>query len=385
MVIKLKKHTEAYENAKKTYAAVVKNEESTPEQIETAWNTMQDALVDSLTNQITDRVSNRNADQAVLTARGANVLTSEEDKFFNEVAHSGGFESEVILPKTTVDRIFEDLTTEHPLLSIINFENLGTVNARVITSEKSGTFAWGPVFSEIKSQLDASFKEENFSQSKLTAFVVLPKDLDKFGPAWIEAYVRTQITETYAVALEQGIILGAGPTKYEPIGLVRDLKGAIDPTTGYAKKTSKGTLTLADAKTSIKEIGGICKTLSKKENGKSANIGGKVYLLLNPTDAWDVKINFTIQNALGAYITALPFGVIPIESEFVTEKEVIAFVKDRYNAYSAGGVQVNKFDQTLALEDCNLYTAKAFAFGKAKDNNAAQIYGLNITDTIPAG
>jgi len=143
MVLKLNNHTETYENAKKNYAEVVKNESSTPEQVEAAWNEMQDALVDSLTTQITERVANKNTDQSVLAARDANVLTSEERKFFNEVTRSGGFESETVLPYTTVDRIFEDLTSEHPLLSIINFTNLGTVKAEIITSEKSGAFAWG--------------------------------------------------------------------------------------------------------------------------------------------------------------------------------------------------------------------------------------------------
>lgn len=382
MVIKLNNHIKSYEDAKLNYAAVVKNEESTPEQVEKAWTEMQDALVNSLTTQITEQVANKNNDQSVLAARGANVLTSEERQFFNEVVRSGGFESETVLPYTTVDRIFEDLTTDHPLLSVINFTNLGTVKAEIITSDKSGSFAWGPVFSEIRSQLDAAFKKESFDQSKLTAFVVLAKDLEKFGPEWIEAYVRTQITETYAVALEQGIILGAGPTKHEPIGLIRDLKKAVDPTNGHAKKDVAGNLTFTDAATSIKEVGGICKKLSKTEKGKSINVGGKVYFLLNPMDAWDVKINFTIQNSLGAYITALPFNVQIVESEFATEGELVAFVRDRYDAYSAGGVSVNKFDQTLAIEDANLYTAKGFAFGKAKDNNAAAIYTLAVAGLV---
>lgn len=386
MAFELNNHTDTYENAKQVYADTVKNEESTPEQIEQAWTVMQNALVDSLTTQITTNVANNNHDQTVLAARGANVLTSEERKFFNEVVKSDGFESDVVLPKTTVDRIFEDLTTQHPLLSVINFQNLGTITAEVITSEKSGTFAWGPIFSEIKSQLDAAFSKESFSQSKLTAFVVLSKDLDKFGPEWVEAYVRTQIQETYAVALEQGIIIGAGPVKHEPIGLIRDLTAAVDQTNGHAKKTATGTLTLADADTRIKEIGGICKTLSKTAKGKSINVGGKVYFLVNPTDAWDLKIDFTIQNSIGAYITALPFGVQLVESEFATEGELVAFVADRYDAYATGGVQVNKFDQTLAIEDANLYTAKSFAFGKAKDNNVAQIYTLpSATPATPQG
>ncbi len=382
-MIKLNNHTEVYNEARKAYAAVIKDENATAEQVEQAWETMQNALTDSLTTQITERVANENNDTSVLAGRGANVLTAAESKFFNAVAKSGGFESDVVLPETVVDRVFEDLTSEHPLLAAINFKNLGTVSARVITSDAEGSFIWGKVFGEIKGQLNAAFKEENFNQSKLTAFVVLAKDLSKFGPAWIEAYVRTQITETYAVALEEAIVVGAGPTKDQPIGLVRDLKASIDPTNGHAKKTSKGELTFADAKTTIKELAELNKALSVKENGKAVNISGKVALIVNPVDSWGIKAQYTIQNSLGAFITALPFNVTVIESQFVTAGEVVAAVLERYDMYATNTVEVNKYTETLALEDCNLYTAKAFAFGKAQDNNVANIYTLKAA--VPAG
>lgn len=383
MVMKLNNHTENYEEAKVNYANVVKNEESTPEQIETAWVSMQDALVNSLTTQITNEVANNTVDQVVLSNRGAHVLTSEERTFYNEVVQSDGFTDELILPETIVERIYEDLTNEHPLLSVINFQNLGTITLTAITSEYEGAAVWGPIFSDIKGQLNAAFKQESIAQSKLTAFVVLPKDLKKFGPAWVEAYVRAQITETYAVALENAVINGAGPTKHEPIGLVRNLAAAVDPTNGHAKKLSQGNLTLADPQTTIEEFAGVGKFLSKKENGKTLNVSGKVMLIINPEDAWDLKAKFTTQNSLGVYITALPFNFTLIESVFATAGEVIAFVKDRYDAYRGGGVEVKEYKETLAMEDCNLHIAKTFAFGKPRDNKAAAIYTLAINE--PAG
>jgi HK97 family phage major capsid protein len=378
MVMKLNNHTEAYENAKNNYADVVKNENSTQEQIETAWNEMQTALVASLTSQISEQVSNENADRSVLAARGANVLTSTEMKFFNEVVQSAGFTSDIILPETTVDRIFEDLTTDHPLLAEINLQNAGLLT-RIIKSEAEGTAVWGKVFGDIKGQLDAAFSEENISQSKLTAFVVLPKDLDKFGPAWVEAYVRTQIVETFAVALENAFINGSGPVKDQPIGLIRDLEAPVDPANGHAKKAITGTLTFANSDTTVKELSGVMKLLSTKSNGKAINVSGKVVLVVNPVDAWDVKALYTFLNANGVYVTALPFNLRIVESVFQTQGELLAFVNNRYGAYTGGGVQINKFDQTLALEDCNVFTAKQFAFGKADDNKAAAVYTLDVT------
>ncbi|GAB0170543.1 phage major capsid protein [Lysinibacillus sp. CTST325] len=378
MVIKLNKHTENYEEAKLNYAAVVKNEESTPEQVEEAWVNMQDALVNSLTTQITNEVANNTMDQVILSNRGADVMTAEETKFFNVIV-SDGFQDEIVLPYTIEERIYDDLTSDHPLLSVINFRNLGTITLTTITSEYEGAAVWGPIFGDIKGQLNAAFKQEKIAQSKLTAFVVLPKDLAKFGPKWVAAYVQTQITETYAVALENAYINGAGPTKEEPIGLVRDLAAAVDPTKGHAKKAAAGALTLADPKTIIKEFAGIGKELSEKENGKPLNVSGKVALVINPADAWDLKGDFTIQNSLGDYITKLPYNFILIESEFATKGELVAFVSDRYDAYRGGGIEVTEYKETLAMEDCNLHIAKTFAFGKPRDNKVAVIYTLPVT------
>ncbi len=378
MVIKLNNHTEAYEEAKLNYANVVKNEESTPEQVETAWVNMQDALVNSLTTQISNEVTNNTLDQVILSNRGVDVMTAEETKFFNVVV-SDGFQDEIVLPYTIEERIYDDLTSDHPLLSVIKFRDLGTITLTTITSEYEGAAVWGPIFGDIKGQLNAAFKQEKIAQSKLTAFVVLPKDLAKFGPKWVAAYVQTQITETYAVALENAIINGAGPTKEEPIGLIRDLAAAVDPTNGHAKKAAVGALTLADPKTIIKEFSGIGKELSEKENGKPLNVSGKVALVINPADAWDLKGDFTIQNSLGDYITKLPFNFTLIESEFAKKGELIAFVKDRYDAYRGGGIEVTEYKETLAMEDCNLHIAKTFAFGKPRDNKVAAIYTLPVT------
>jgi len=378
MTIKFKNHTDAYNEAKTAYAAVVKNENSTPEQVEAAWVAMQDALVNSLTTQITNEVVTNTLDQVVLSNRGADVLTAEETAFFNQVVKSDGFTSELILPETIEERIYDELTTEHPLLSVINFRNLGTITLTAITSEYEGAAVWGPVFGDIKGQLDAAFSQENIAQSKLTAFVVLPKDLTKFGPKWVAAYVQAQIVETYAVALENAVINGAGPTKHEPIGLVRDLAGPVDPTNGHSKKAAKSALTLADPKTTIREFAAIGKELAETAKGKKLNVGGKVALIINPADAWDLKAEFTIQNSLGEYITKLPFNFTLIESVFATEGEVVAFVTDRYDAYRGGGVEVKEYEQTLALEDCNLHIAKTFAYGKPRDNKVAAIYTLEI-------
>ncbi|HAM1650303.1 TPA: phage major capsid protein, partial [Listeria monocytogenes] len=117
-----------------------------------------------------------------------------------------------------VDEIFEDLTTEHPFLASIGMRTTG-LRTKFLKSETSGLAVWGKIFGEIKGQLDATFSEEESIQNKLTAFVVVPKDLENFGPVWVKRFVVTQIEEAFAVALESAFIIGDGKDK--PVGLTR--------------------------------------------------------------------------------------------------------------------------------------------------------------------
>lgn len=373
MVIKLNNLTDGYEQARTNYVNVVKNENSTPEQVEEAWSNMQEELVNSLTKKITNEV-NRNGYQSSLINK--NMLNGEERQFFNSLTTEVGFATETLLPEKTVNRIFEDLTTDHPLLAALNIQTTG-LKTRYITSDTSGTAVWGKIFGEIKGQLDVLFSSEDITQGKLTAFVVVPKDFKDYGPEWTELFVRTQIVETFSLALEQGYLLGAGPELDEPVGLIKDLASPVSPTTGYANKTAIGELTFADAATTVTELAKVYKRLAVKENGKFMKIKGKVYMIANPVDAIELESRFTVLTANGEFVSAVPFGLKIIESEFMMQGEVLFFVEGRYDASIGGNLGVKEYKETLALEDCNLYIAKQFAFGKARDNKAAILYTLS--------
>src|SRR5690606_30436580 len=146
-----------------------------------------DALVNSLTTQITNEVLSNNIDNAVLASRVGNVLTSEEKKFFNQVVASGGFSDEDILPKTTVNRVFEELQNEYPLLAAIGIQDLGAVT-RYIESDPTKAYAWGNLFDGIAGQVSTAFSDREVGQLKLTAYAVIPNDMLELGPEWVERY-----------------------------------------------------------------------------------------------------------------------------------------------------------------------------------------------------
>lgn len=375
--MKLKGAMKNFEEKKQAYMNLMKAEDSTPEQLEAAFDEMFTALQNDLTEKITAEARNEVHDAQILAARGQNVLTSEERKFFNQVIASGGFDEDTILPVTTQERVFDDLVSEHPLLEVIGLRDLGAVT-RFIYSDPSKAYAWGALFGEIKGQVSSAFREEQIGQLKLTAFAVIPKDMLELGPEWVERYVRTLLVESYSVGLEYGLVNGRGPAQNEPIGLMKD----VDPDTGaVTDKTSQGTLTFAPSEKGeivAGELHDVIKALSTDASGKARKVLNKVVMLVNPVDAISVQARNTIQTANGQWVTALPYNIQVVESEEIPEKKALFFIKGEYLAAIAGGYKINKFDQTLAIEDAMLYTMKQFANGKPKDNKTALLYDLDI-------
>lgn len=377
MTIKLGKETN-FEVKKKSYMELLRNDESTQEEREKAFNEMFDALQADLTEQISQEARNEVHDAQILVARGQNVLTSAERKFFNEVIEFGGFDEDSILPVTTQERIFDDLVKEHPLLDAIGLKDLGAVT-RFIYSDPTKAYAWGKIFGEIKGQVSTAFREEEISQLKLTAFAAIPKDMQDLGPEWVERYVRRLLVESYAVGLEYGLLNGRGPSQDEPIGLTKN----VDSETGaVTDKESSGTLTFAPSQFGevvAGELHDVVKALAVDEEGKARKVLNKVVMVVNPIDAISVQARNTIQTANGQWVTALPYNIQVVESEEMQEGKALFFVKGEYIAAIAGGYKINKYRETLALEDANLYTMKQFANGRPKDNKAALLYDLEIS------
>ncbi|AFQ19022.1 phage major capsid protein [Bacillus thuringiensis] len=361
-------------------------QEGTPEEQTAALNSMIGALATDVRADILNQVNESMVDRSIMQSRGANVLTSEEMKFFNAVVEEGGFKSTETLPKTTQERIFDDLVEDHPFLQHIGLENLGAVT-EFIYGDPEGAAVWGPLFDGIKGQLNATFRKDSISQLKLTAFIPLANDMLKLGPVWVERYVRTMITEAMKVGLERGFVAGTG--KDEPIGLLKDPSGSV--VNGiYPDKKPVGTLTFEPGRKTINELKGVVKLLAKKLNGdgktdsdRPKNIAGKVVMVTNPFDTFDIQANATIQNAAGVYVTSLPFNPILTESVFVPQGKVLFFVKGQYVAAMGGTEPIKKYEETLALEDATVYIAKQYATGKPKDKYTSQVYTLKLEEVTP--
>lgn len=374
MVISLKDFPK-YAEAANEMAEKIANGATTEEQKELFANTFQtlgDEINDMAQEQLKKMFDDRAKNQ---------TLTAKEITFFNEIDKNVGTKNPILLPEETIEQVFEDLKVEHPLLSVINFKNT-KLRLKALTAETSGLAVWGKIHDEIKGQLQHAFKEQDFSQFKLTAFVVVPKDAVKFGPKWLKTFISEQMKEAMAVALETAIVNGTG--LLEPVGLMKDLsQKSVDQTTGTDIVTYKTDKTaLADISDLTPEnapgkLAPVMKYLSINEKEKPVNIDGKVRLLVNPSDKWTLVSQFTQLNAQGAYITTLPFGITIMESLAVIKGKAIAFVADRYDAFMASNAEIEEFDQVLALEDMRLYITKGYFYGKAKDNKVSAVLTIN--------
>lgn len=376
-----------FEEKKQAFALATQN--GTEEEQATALNNMLEALADDVRGDILEQVNMQNADAIVMSQRGQNVLTSEERKFFNAVIEEGGFKDKDTLPKTTQERIFDDLTSDHPFLEAVGIENLGAVTEFIYSNDPEGQAIWGDLFDDIKGQLNATFRKESITHLKLTAFIPIAKDMLKLGPAWIERYVRTIIIEAMKVGLERGFITGRGQSQKEPVGL---LKNVDNETGAVTDKTATETLTFKPGRTTINELKNVVKKLAEKLNkdgekaDKPREVANRIVMVTNPFDTFDIKANATTQNASGVYVTNLPFNPIQTESIFIPEGKVLFFVKGEYIAAIGGAVELTRYKETLAMEDADLFIAKQYATGKPKDNNAAQLYNLDVdfdTETVP--
>ena len=384
------KITNKTEDAKKAFNAVSNQEEATSEQVNAALEAYVTAIAEDAGKQVRaeyDELKNV-TDNRVLEARGITTLTAEETKFYNEAVKSGGFNSDVTWPETILERVFENLQKDHPILSIINFTpTVGRV--KVIRARRTGVAVFGPLHKDLEGQLDSKFGASEFVQLALTAFFLVSNDTLDLGPRWIDRFINLSLTEAVRDIWAEKIIAGTGNN--EPIGLLKDLDGAV--TLGvYKDKATAGTLTFGKDKI-VTEVADVMKKLSKftykvdkadKGEVKYRSVAGKVFLIVNPVNYWDIVSRITFANLNNIYGSAMPFIDVKniIESVDVPENKLIAFVEGEYDATQSRAEKVSVYKETFAMKRATLYAVDMLGNGYPTNNEAAQVYKLDFSPSL---
>lgn len=389
------KITDKTADAKKIFNAISAKEDATPEQVNNALEAYVTAIAEDAGAQVRAEYEELKnvTDNRVLEARGIPTLTAEETKFYNEVSKAGGFDKDLVWPETIFEKVFEDLEKDHPLLRLINFQStVGKV--KVIRSRRKGVAVFGPLHKDLEGQLDAEFDSTEYTQLALTAFMLISNDTLDLGPRWINRYVQLSLREAVSDIWEVKIVTGTGNN--EPIGLLKDLDGAV---TGgvYPDKASAGTLTFKDSATMVKEFAKVLKTASKythrigdndtDDETKYRKVSGKVYLIVNPVNYYDIVARVTTQNANGVFVSNLPFISQDhiIESLDVPENKLIAFIDGEYDATQSRPEKIAVYKETFAMKRATLYAIDMLGNGQPTNNDAAQVYDIAIPADVDGG
>lgn len=352
---------------------------------------MQAAMVD-FCNGIQQRIIGEamqftlSADREVLASRGVRQLTSEETKFYQEWidANKSGSPKQAItnldgaMPLTIIDSVIEEMKQAHPLLENIDFMNASGAIKLIINAGDVQLATWNQLTTAITNELAGAIEIVDLTQAKLSAFMPVSKDMLDLGPAWLDNYVRIILTEAAALGLETAILKGSG--KNEPIGMCKDLKGAV--TEGIYSDKEKVLLKTLEPMEYCAVIG----PLAEKPNGGYRAVP-EVILVVNPKD-YITKVcpASTVKTLDGTYKNnVFPYPTRPVQSAALSEGEAIIGIGNRYfMAVGAGkSGKLEYSDEYQFLEDNRVYLTKLYGMGRPKDNNAFRYLDISKLKTAP--
>ena len=330
----------------------------------------------------------QSADSTVLASRGVRQITSEENKYYQGVIEAMRSNSPkqaladltVVLPITTIDAVFDELTAAHPLLDVINFQNTSGLIEFIVNTNTKQLATWGILTSTIVTELTSGFKKIPLTLMKLSAFLPVAKSMLDLGPAWLDRYVRAILSEALYFGLEAGIINGTG--KNMPIGMNRQVGEGTVVTDGvYPLKATVPVLALDPI-----SYGTLISGMAVDSKGNARVVTG-VVLIVNPTD-YLTKIfpATTVRSADGTYKNdVFPFPTKVIQSTEMPAGKAIFGLANRYfmGIGTAKSGKIEYSDDYKFLEDERVYLIKLYGHGEPLDNTAfvyADISGLVPTN-----
>lgn len=325
-------------------------------------------------------------DDKVRASRGEWVQTSKEKEYFQKLGDAMKAKDvrqalnnlDVVMPQTVFERIFEDLRTQHPLLSKITFQNTNGAIKFLMNLNGYQRAAWGPLCAEIVQELTSGFKEVDATLLKLSAFIPVCKAMLDLGPEWLDRYVREILYEALANGLEWGIVNGSG--KDEPIGMIRQVGDNVTVTGGvYPEKTP---VKVADF--SLSTMGNLVSILAANPNGQARRTDNLILLVHPQDDVQKVQPAYKMLTPQGTYVSTLPFDIEPIPSIAVKRGTAVLGIGNLYLQFvgMAKEGRIEYSDEYRFLEDERVYLIKTYAKGMPADNNAFLV--LDISGLKPA-
>ncbi len=331
---------------------------------------------DDMLREVTDRMdeARQSLDASVRVSRGEAMLTSEEKDYYQKLAVAMSAKdpkqalanADLVMPQTVIERVFESLRTEHPLLSRINFIPTGAAIKMIYNANGFQEAAWGELCDDIVKEMVSGFKVATTNLLKLSAFIPVCKEALELGPTWLDRYVREILFEAFANGLEAGIVDGTG--NEQPIGMSRQIGEAVTVTGGVYPR--KALIAVNDL--GVQTVGNLLSLLAQGENGAFRQVRDVIFLV-NPVDYYrGVMPAIKIQSPDGSYGENLPYPMDIIQTPAMPLGKAIIGLGHRYFAAIGAGKdgQIDYSDHYQFVQDKRVYLIKGFANGFPMDNNA---------------
>lgn len=355
-----------------------------PEAYSKAFDEMMQRVAADLTadNEARMEEMRQSHDAAILAQRGVRQLTSEERKYYMAVIEAmksanpkqALTDPNLTFPTTTINAVFDELQTRHPLLSRINFRPSGGAVELLMSTNGYQQAQWGELCDDIVKELLAGFVKVDTMLLKLTAFLPVCRAALDLGPEWLDDFVRQVLYEALANGLEYGIVAGTG--NKEPIGMTRQVGPNVTVTGGVYPL--KDAIPITDLQPET--LGAILATIAVDPSGKPRQVRD-VILLVHPADYF-TKIfpATTIMGPDGTYRNdVLPFPMTVIQSLAVTQGQAVLGIAYRYFAVAGTPKEgrIEYSDHYRFLEDERVYTIRVYANGQPMDNTAFQVLDIS--------
>ena len=327
------------------------------------------------------------ADRKVLAQRGVRQLTSEERQYYQKFAEAARsknpkqalMDADLILPKTVLNAVFDELQTRHPLLSAIQFTNTTGITEMVMSQNGEQMAQWGKLCDDIVKEVLAGFSTVNMTLLKLSAFLPVCKSMLDLGPVWLDDFVRQVLYEALANGLEYGIATGNGND--QPIGMDRQVGEGVTVTGGVYPE--KAPVAVSDLQPFT--VGRLLSLMAVDPAGKPRTLRD-IILVVNPQDYYQkVMPATTVMGMDGTYRNdVMPYPMRVIQSLALPRGKAILGIAYKY--FAGAGMsrdgRIEYSDHYQFLEDDRVYLIKLYANGFPMDNNAFLV--LDISGLQPA-
>lgn len=354
-----------------------------------AFNDMLEAIENDILQRHAEQMDEvrEEADRSVLSQRGVRQLTSEEKRYYQKLSDAmrskdpkqALLNTELTMPRTVMNAVFDELQTSHPLLSAIQFTNTTGITEMVMSQNGEQVAQWGKLCDEIVKELLAGFSVVNMTLLKLSAFIPVCKAMLELGPEWLDNFVRQVLYEALANGLEVGIVTGNGND--QPIGMDRQVGPNVTVSGGvYPEKAPVAVPDLQPA-----TIGRLLSLIAVDPAGKPRTLRD-IILVVNPQDYFQrVMPATTVMAPDGTYRNdVLPYPMRVIQSAALPAGKAILGIGYKY--FAGAGMEregrIEYSDHYQFLEDNRVYLIKLYANGFPMDNNAFLV--LDVSELQPA-